>query len=325
MNAPRKAIRIVAVALLVASTIALLMAPVSAPTLVAIALATTAWPMTLAWRAARGTELRAALTWGALAVALGIVAQVVGRTELLATGRPAAGHWAYLSSLATLASTISVLNARKPGGGAWAILMGLLVLVFLIPWLEGSGLAREAPGVDRLRLRPPWTIFYVLVAIAGVTNYLPTRYGPASAWLGLGLGVLYAALIGLIDDPVGRSRVWSAVPLTIGWAIWTAEIISIRTPRLEPGLVTLWIWFRDRWGVVWALRVQERFNHSAARFNWPIRLGWAGIEAAGGEPEGEDWPPAVPEEAGPLLVGLLRRFADPRVLDAAADGHPEAL
>ena len=50
---------------------------------------------------------------------------------------------------------ISVLNARTPGGGAWAILMALLVLVFLIPWLEGAGLRRAPIGLGRLRLDQP--------------------------------------------------------------------------------------------------------------------------------------------------------------------------
>ena len=67
-------------------------------------------------------------------------------------------------------------------------MMGLLVLVFLIPWLEGRG------GWDRLRLDSPWTLFYGLLVLAGVTNYLPTRYGPAAAWLGLALVVEYLGL-----------------------------------------------------------------------------------------------------------------------------------
>src|SRR5207245_6824908 len=109
--------------------------------------------------------------------------------EPTGTGRPLAGHLTYLAVLATLAALVSVLNARTPGGGAWAILMGLLVLVFLIPWLEGPGLVRDARGLGRLRLDAPWTLFYALLVLAGVTNYLPTRYGPTAAWLAAGFAL----------------------------------------------------------------------------------------------------------------------------------------
>ena len=165
-----------------------------APIAVFLGLATTLWPLERARRAARGTALGAAVIWAGLAVGLGLVSQAVAWSESPASGRPLAGHGTYLATLATLAALISVLNARTPGGGAWAILMGLLVLVFLIPWLEGPGLARNARGLGRLRLDTPWTIFYVLLVVAGVTNYLPTRYGLAAAWLAVRFAMEYVGL-----------------------------------------------------------------------------------------------------------------------------------
>ena len=143
---------------------------------VGLALATAIVPWMAAWRGARGTD-SAAVTWAGLALLIGLISQGVAGTESLHSGRPMAGHLVYLMVLASFAALISVLNARWPGGGAWAILMALLVLVFLIPWLEGPGWARKAQGLSRLRLDAPWSLFYVLVVIAGVTNYLPTRYG----------------------------------------------------------------------------------------------------------------------------------------------------
>ena len=60
--------------------------------------------------------------------------------------------------------------------------MGILVLVLLIPWLEGPTCSGR-PAAWPLRLDAPWSLFYALLVIAGVTNYLPTRYGPAArAW-----------------------------------------------------------------------------------------------------------------------------------------------
>jgi hypothetical protein len=292
-------------------------APELAPPAVALALATAFWPLVRAWRGARGTALRSAVLWGWVAVVLGLAAQAVGWTEPLSSGRPGAGHLAYLSALATLAFLISVLNARSPGGGAWGILMVLLVLVFLIPWLEGPGLLRNAAGLGRLRLDAPWSLFYGLLVVAGVTNYLPTRYGPAALWLASGFGLEY---LGLSQDDWPRARravIWSAVPWTLAVAAWVAEGRSRRPDGSRSGLEATWLWFRDHWGVVWALRVQERFNRTAESAGWPCRLGWFGVvPSESGSGSGVDL--VVPEGAEVTLKGLLRRFATAARLDEAS-------
>ena len=248
-----------------------------------------------------------------LAVGLGIAAQLGAWDDPPASGRVVAGYWAYLSVLATLAGLISVLNARTPGGGAWALLMALLVLVFLIPWLEAPGLARGAGGLARLRLGSPWTLFYVLLVVAGVTNYLPTRYGAAAAWLALGFTLEYAALTRDGWSRGTRGLAWSAVPWTLAVAIWTARWRSRRVARGGAGLEATWLWFRDHWGVVWALRVQERFNRSAEAMKWPVRLGWHGVVPAPGVAHGAE--PGVPEGAEATLrrpLAAVRRSGPDR-------------
>jgi hypothetical protein len=220
--------------------------------------------------------------------------------------------------LTVLGALISVLNARTPGGGAWAILMVLLVLVFLIPWLEGPGIARPAQGAERLRLNAPWTIFYGLLVIAGVTNYLPTRYGPAACWIGLGLVLEYLALTRPGWPASRRALTWSAVPWTLSVALWSAYGRSGRRRSSEAGLGRLWFWFRDHWGVVWALRVQERFNRSAETQRWPIRIQWHGVISAC--PSAADEQPAVPEAAEATFRTLVRRFAEPGRLAEAEAG-----
>jgi hypothetical protein len=295
--------------LLVVSGSSLVATPARAPLAVLLALATTSVPLGRAWRAARGTALRAALAWTMLAVAFGIAAQAAAVFEPVASGRPFAGHLEYLSVLATLAALGSVLNARTPGGVAWAILMALLVVVFLIPWLEGPSLARKAQGLGRLRLEAPWTLFYGLLVVAGVTNFLPTRYGLAAAWLAAGFVGEYLALTRSAIRRGTGGLIWSAVPWTLAAAIWTAWWSAGRAGRVRNEVDAIWLWFRDHWGVVWALRIQERFNRTAETLGWPIRLGWYGTLPVPGTPAGDD--AAVPAAAGTTLRGLLRRFASP--------------
>jgi hypothetical protein len=252
------------------------------------------------------------VVWAWVAVLLGVVAQGAASVEPLGSGRPGAGHLAYLSVLATLAALISVLNARSPGGGAWAILMGLLVLVFLIPWLEGPTLVRNANRIGRLRLDAPWSLFYGLLVVAGVTNYLPTRYGPAALWLAAGFVLEYLGLSRSDWSPARRGVLWSAVPWTLAVAVWVADGRSRRPVEAPSRLGTTWLWFRDHWGVVWALRVQERFNRAAESAHWPTRLSWYGVVPA---ETGSGPNPAVPEAAEVTLKGLLRRFATSARID----------
>ncbi|MFO0908445.1 MAG: hypothetical protein U0794_08800 [Isosphaeraceae bacterium] len=225
-----------------------------------------------------------------------------------------AGCLSYLAVLSTLAASITVLNARRPGGGAWAILMGLLVLVFLIPWLEGAGLRRGWGGLERLRLDSPWNIFFGLVVIAGVTNYLPTRYGPAAVWIGFGCGLEYLALSGWIVDPSQRARIWSVAPWCLGMAAVVADSIGAKPPA-STSVESLWLWFRDRWGVVWALRVQDRFNRTAELQGWPFRLGWEGLTRESPQTDVDE---KALDGALDTLCGLLRRFASVGCLERAA-------
>ena len=298
--------------------VALLAWPDQAPWFVGLGLFTSIPPLARAKRAARGTALGAAVVWAGIAVGLGLAAQGLAVNEFLRTGRPGAGHLAYLSVLASLAALLSVLNARKPGGGAWAILMALLVVVFLIPWLEGPGLGRNPQGLTRLRLDPPWTIFYWLLVLAGVTNYLPTRYGPAAAWLAAGLGLEYLGLTRGDWPPSRRGVLWSAVPWVLAVALRVADTRSRPPVVTRNELEAVWFWFRDHWGVVWGLRVLERFHRSTEAQGWPIRLGWHGLAASG--PEAETSPEQV-EAAGAILRGLLRRFAEPARIEEVAAGR----
>jgi hypothetical protein len=292
--------------LMACSALAIVIDPARAPLGLLVGLATAAVPWWQAWRGADGTALRPALVWAALALALSLVAQVFALTEPLASGRPIAGRLTYLSILAVLAALVSVLNARTPGERVWAGLMFLLVVVFLIPWLEEAGRMRRAQGSTLVHLDAPWTIFYGLLVVVGVTNYLPTRYGWAALCLGLALVVEYFALTRTDWPARPRAVAIEWVAWTIAQGAWIAYGSAVRA-RPAPGFDGLWLWFRDHWGVVWALRTQDRFNRTAELAGWPVRLGWFGLHAVAPVDDGRALA-AVPEAAA-TLRGLLRRFA----------------
>jgi hypothetical protein len=279
------------------------------PAVLILLLLAALYPLARAWNAARGTSLRPVLVWAVAAVGLAIAAQVCGLREPLASGRPWMGRFTYLATLASLAALLSVLNARTPGAGAWAILMAMLVVVFLIPWLEEPGRFHQAQGLRLLRLDAPWTIFFILVAGTGVTNYLLTRYGPAAILLGFGYSLEYLSLTRPDWSSDARVAAWSGLSWCLAAAVWTAYL---RAGRVRGGdrLSSAWLWFRDHWGVVWGLRIAERFNKSAELSHWPCRLGWFGTV---GTSDGAA--ATVPDAAVSTFRGLLRRFARPERLE----------
>jgi len=270
-----------------------------------------------AWRAANGTALRGALVWAGFAIGLGILAQLFAIVEPSEGGRPWTARVTYLMTLAALAGLTSVLGARNPGSGAWTVLMALLVVVFLIPWLEISGKVRRGQDAGLVRLDSPWNLFYGLLVVAGVTNYLPTRYGASAAVLGAGLAGEYLGLSHLEWSPGFRSRAWELVAWSLGLSLFLARWQAVRIRSSEDPLNRLWYGFRDHWGVVWALRTSERFNRTAEQARWPFRISWFGHVPA--DDAGTCEADAAMDQAVRTLRLLVRRFITPGRIDSLLD------
>ena len=259
--------------------------------------------------------MRGALSWGALALGLGLGGRWAAVGVAMETGRPGEGTFAYLMTAAILASLTTVLNARGPREWVWAILMALLVVFLLVPWWEGAGRARGVGGLGRLRLESPWTLFYGFLAVAGIANYLPTRYGRAAVVLGGALVVEFLGLWFVDWPPSRRAACWTWAAWLFGASWWVAWLDASRIPRGRNSLERLWFWFRDHWGAVWALRIAEQFNRSAALLGWPFRLTWEGLAPV--DPN-VGVPTEIPDRALATFRGLIRRFARPERLDRAA-------
>jgi hypothetical protein len=248
-------------------------------------------PFVPALRVNRRTTLLPALAWA-------LAAWVAWGAVLLSGWQwPAAEPVAlrYFALCLTACATVAVLGARRPGVGPWNwVVLGLLA-VLLLPLAE---------GLDALHLTWPRVVFLAGTLAVGALNYLPTRLGPAALWLALCCGL---ELWGVLESPgagPGR-RVLPAGEFALALTPWVAYAASRARPGGLSEFDRRWLDFRDRFGLVWAQRVREQFNRSAAHARWPVVLRWSGLRLT----PGADLPgPAVQEEIVATLKALLKRF-----------------
>jgi hypothetical protein len=222
----------------------------------------------------------------------------------------------YAAAVVALVPPIAVLGARRPTARVWTwfVLMPL-VLVFtwpLAPALHGEG------DPTAFSLEEPLLAGYLLVLVMGAGNYFGLRFSLAALlWL--------AGLVLVIAPLCPTTAKWApeaaagrlSGTLCLVAAGWIADRQAARGGeyrRAEPALDRVWRDFRDLFGIVWARRLQDRFNEEARRKGLPLRLGIHGSEAS--DPslsvEFDSQTLAAAEES---LRWLLQKFVDPAWID----------
>jgi len=208
----------------------------------------------------------------------------------------------YLFLCLTACVVVSLLGAKFPGAGLWNAVVAAFLLVKLMPVFEQGW---DAP---HWHLDPLRGAFLGIVLAIGVLNYVPTRLGP---WVMLaGLGLLTA--LGWLPL-AGLPR----FPFVFGFlavALWGAYVGGGNVVAAE-SLAGRWLSFRDRYGVVWALRVKEEFNAAARHAGLKAQLDWWG-DTTGSEAA---LSPDKQQEMLLLLRKLLWRFDGK---EGAGSAHP---
>jgi hypothetical protein len=241
----------------------------------AIATLTGLYPLARAWSANGTTTLRPALVWTTAA----LLAWAVAALESVSP------FWPYLAMCLSGCAGVAVLGARRPGGGAWNFVVGGLLVVFLMP---------VATGLGTPRLEVAHLVFLGVTLGVVLVNHLPTRLGLAAPFLAVAFGLEMARLGGL---PVATASLYSGQALLAlaPWVAWAA------VRRVGPLSETnrLWVGFRDRYGFLWAQRIREQFNRSAAHSGQTVYLSWSGLRPAG----------VRDDDAADTLRALLKRFS----------------
>jgi hypothetical protein len=274
-------------------------------------LLTGAFPLWRAWQANRQTSLLQAVHWGMIAwAAWGLCLALVDGDS------PAARAGSYLALCLTGCAGVAVLGARRPGVGPWNFVVAALLAVNLLPLAEGA-ITGGLLQLDALRL-----VCVAATIAVGIINYLPTRLWLASLLLLLGCTVEFVALCWPADLPSDLRHLLSVGRLALAFVPWVAYGAARRaTPALSE-FDRLWLGFRDRFGFVWAQRLREQFNRSAAHGRWPVILRWQGLRL---QPLATRPEPAAQAETVETLRALMRRFGPEAsaVEQGSTSGHSQ--
>ncbi len=266
-------------------------------------------------RGVRGTALESAWSCAALVWVFWLI--VAGLTVADRIGQPSSLHawidvlW-YLAAILALTPPVAVLGARRPTARVWtAFVLIPLVLVFAWPVLAA---VRSSGGLVAFTLETPLLVGFVLVLVMGAGNYLGLRYSPSALLWTAGLLLVVLPLC-----PATAGWVLHVEPgrgvgaLCLAVAAWFADRQAAGSPARALGagepLDRVWRDFRDLFGIVWARRIQERFNDEARKQGLPLRLGIDGVEdATGSSAAAFDRQSLAAAEAS--LCWLLQKFVD---------------
>jgi hypothetical protein len=259
----------------------------------------------LGWRrmTIRGTTLVAPWAWS-----LVTLLALAGTEMTIAVAGSPAPLWAaelrFAAAMSTFCPTIALLGAKRPQNRAWQAIVASLWAILSLPSLEWL-LYGGASEIHSARF---W--FIVVLIGTGALNGLGTRWWLSSLLYGAGQVALVWPFLfaeGMLTGALGP--LVGTLALVLAWLLVAAE--WPRPRRLVSPPDRVWLDFRDAFGVVWALRIAERMNASAAMYDWPVVLTWRGFRPRGSHGQIE-----VPRAVEISLRTLLRRFVSPAWIEA---------
>jgi hypothetical protein len=243
--------------------------------------------------------LAAVAAWSGTEVAAGFVGASADGFEpaWLAPLRLAATSLSFCPMLA-------ILGAKRPQHAAWSFVVAAFWGMMTLPAAETFFLQRGQP----LEMGDARSWFLWILIAVGPINYLPTRQWIAAVLLAAGQILALCEYLPLLHRPLFAHYQIAAL-----WLACLALVLA-RPPRCHADCAydRLWLDFRDTFGLLWSLRLQERVNSVARTSAWPFWLAWSGLRSAQtGEPVASI-DPAIEPTLRTTLKGLLRRFVSSR-------------
>lgn len=243
------------------------------------------WWVLIAWLAVTGVE-----TWIGLTVSAGY-------------GAPFRDALRFTAGMTLFCPQMAQLGAKRPQNVAWQWVVVTIWAVLMMP--VGEQFALGQSGELTLHYVRGWLLFALIVV--GLLNNGPTRYCMTAILLGLAQTLILAKHLPGIGVGLAAGGATLAILLLLIAILLTVFEWPPRAHVTRPE-DRVWLDFRDCFGAFWALRVAERINASASRYQWGLWLTWNGfsqVEFVGVAGE-------VNEEVNSALRlslrSLLRRF-----------------
>lgn len=198
---------------------------------------------------------------------------------------------------------VAVLGAKRPQHLAWNFVVFSLWGIVSLSALTALVMQRSDHFV--LGDARAW-LLWVLI-LMGLVNYLPTRKWPVAVLVAIGQIVLFASHLPLLRGtgvatlpgaPSLALVTFAAATALVGWA---SEPVRIASSNSSAKFDRLWFDFRDLYGLLWGLRLQERVNAASTAAKWSLELNWSGFRPA-------EIPPQHRDALRLAMTGLLRRF-----------------
>ena len=199
---------------------------------------------------------------------------------------------------------MAVLGAKRPQHAAWSFIVLSLWAIVALPAAETFFLQRG----QRLEINDARSWFLWLLILLGPVNYLPTRHWLAAMLLAAGQVIALSDYLPLIERTL-FSRQFPVGLISASFGLALPLVGGFRNRSLNAkGYNRLWRTFRDSFGLLWALRLQERINAVAQTNGWNVELAWQGFRDKQGKPI-EQFETEIEATLRTSLKGLLRRFA----------------
>jgi hypothetical protein len=259
------------------------------------------------WFTVRNTTLISTWVWWGLAIVL------LGLDTLLSSYANFPTGWEalhYLVRMLTVCPVISLLGAKRPQDGPWNFVVFALWATLAIP--AAVNYVQRGGGFE---VQLAWSLVIGVLVLLTFVNLFPA-HPPESL-------VVLAGHI-LLLNPYLFPPAWQSDPafahfgsillLSGAWLGGSTlrDPVALATARTP--LDRLWVDFRNTFGSFWALRVQERLNEAAQRYQWPLELTWSGWlprqEKTESQTNPESLSPEVERQILAVFRGLLRRFVN---------------
>jgi len=214
---------------------------------------------------------------------------------------------------------MSLLGARRPQNKMWEFIVFSLWIILVLPALETVLLS---PGqlADTQGIRA-----WFMLTLIGVSalNIILSRF-----WIsGILIGISQFMLVNPNLPSWTHLSYSYAMEAGLSLAI-VSFLVAFLQPRPDRSNIReedrVWLDYRDMYGGMWALRIKERINQSAALYGWDLRLTWTGFVAA----DGSELPRELPDKTEKVLhqhfYNLMRKFVPLQWIKDRLQ-NPEAL